>query len=305
MKQIAHQIYHWTIPHEGNDHRPHAIRHKPLVIYSGLLIAAKLFVVALLFFTYPTPAEFSTITTNRIIELTNQERQELGLPALKHNSTLDLAAQKKAAHMLANNYFAHTAPDGTKPWYWFKQVNYNYTFAGENLAMNFVDAEDAVAAWINSPTHRDNIVSENYVDIGVAVVIGQINGQETTIVVQLFGKTYAAIAGEYFTPTSAPIEAEQVAGPINVIEKAAQQEVKLEQQPQSSIVAKILKYANKFFFILLGFIILNLILTIIIRFEIQHKPIIFHCFGVILLALTMILVNAHFIEKLGHVVNII
>ena len=58
-------------------------------------------ILGLLFFTYPTPAEFSTITVNRIIELTNKARQEQGLPALKHNRILDWAAKKKAEDMLS------------------------------------------------------------------------------------------------------------------------------------------------------------------------------------------------------------
>jgi len=304
-KKAISKIHSWTIPHEGNEYKPYAVRHKSLATYSALLIGIKVFVLLLLFFSYPNPAEFSTITVNRIIELTNQERVAQGLESLRHSSILDLAAQKKATHMLEYNYFAHTAPDGTKPWHWFKEVKYNYTFAGENLAMNFVQAEDAVQAWMDSPTHRDNIISEDYSDIGVAVMIGELEGQETTLVVQLFGKTYANVAGESFIPTSAPIEGENVAGPINVTPEAAQQQVKLEEKKSSSWVSKVIYYAEKFFFILLGFVILNLILTIIIRVEIQHRPIIMHCLWVILLSLTMLLLKMHFLENIGHVVKII
>ncbi len=304
-KRILKKLHHYSIPHEGNDFRPHFIRHKTLVVYSFLLIAVKAAILGLLFFTYPTPAEFSTITVNRIIELTNKARQEQGLPALKHNRILDWAAKKKAEDMLRGNYFSHTSPEGIKPWHWFKQAGYNYTFAGENLAMNFIEAEDAVAAWLNSPSHRDNILSKNYEDTGVAVAVGVLGGQETTLVVQLFGKTYANVAGEAFAPTSPPIESEKVAGPVNVIEKAAQQEVKLEKKKQSSFVAKFIYYSEKFFFVLLAFVILNLILTIIVRIEVQHKPIIMHCFIVILLALIMIFMKLHFIENIRQVINII
>src|SRR4030042_5528316 len=155
-KIITNQIHSWLIPHIGNDFKPYAVRHRSLAAYSALLIGVKIFVLFFLFLTYPNPAEFSTITVNRIIELTNEARQDEGLSLLKHNTTLDLAAQKKAEHMLENHYFAHTAPDGTKPWHWFKEVDYNYTFAGENLAMNFVEAEDAVQAWLDSPSPRGN-----------------------------------------------------------------------------------------------------------------------------------------------------
>lgn len=304
-QKIFHQLHLWLIPHEDNNYQPRAVRHKCLAFYSALLIGVKIFILLILFLTYPNPAQFSTITTNRIIELTNKERTNMGLSTLQHNETLDLAAQKKAADMLQNNYFAHNSPSGINPWYWFNEVGYNYTYAGENLAMNFVEAEDAVHAWMASPSHRDNILSVNYADIGIAVVVGKLDGQETTLVVQLFGKTHLGVAGEKFNPTSAPIETEQVTGPISVTEQAAQQEVKLEAKNKSGLIARILNYSEKFFLILLGFIILNLILTIIIRIEIQHKPIIMHCLWVILLALTMFFLKMHFIENLGSVVNII
>ena len=116
-----------------------------------------------MFLVYPTSAEFSTITTNRIIELTNKERIELNLQELKQSEILNQAAALKLADMFENNYFAHTSPQGTKPWHWFGKANCNYTYAGENLAMNFLEAEDAMSAWMNSPTHRDNIISKNYV----------------------------------------------------------------------------------------------------------------------------------------------
>lgn len=304
-KRVIKKVYHWTIPHQGNDYKPHAVRHRTLATYSFLLIAVKMAVLVLLFFTYPNPAEFSTITINRIIELTNKARQEQGLLPLKHNQTLDLAAQKKAENMLKNNYFSHTSPDGIKPWHWFKQVEYNYTFAGENLAMNFIEAEDAIQAWLDSPSHRDNILSENYEDIGVAVAIGVLEGQETTLVVQLFGKTYTSVAGEIFAPLSPPIESEIVAGPVNVVEEAAKQEVKLEKKEQSGFIAKLIHYSEKFFFVLLGFVILSLVLTIIIRIEVQHKPVIIHCLLVILIALSMIFLKLHFIEQLGQMISII
>ncbi|HPL95276.1 MAG TPA: CAP domain-containing protein [bacterium] len=292
-------------PHPANNYRPHAVRHKNLFYYSVFLIAVKAIIFILLFFSYPNPAEFSTITANRIIELTNKERQNNNLSLLKHNSTLDLAAQKKINDMLKNNYFAHTSPAGIKPWQWFKEADYNYTFAGENLAMNFIEAEDVVTAWMDSPTHRDNIVSPNYEDIGIAVAVGQINGQETTLVVQLFGKSYAQVAGESFAPTSPPIESEKVTGPLNIMERAAEQEVRLEKKHHSGLVAQIVYYGEKIFLVFLGFIILNLILTIMVRIEVQHRPVILHCLFVILLTLSMIMIKFHFIENLTQAISII
>jgi len=89
--------------------------------------------------------------------------------------------------MLAKGYWAHFAPDGTSPWSFFLSFGYKYKYAGENLARDFPDASSAVTAWMNSPSHRENILNPNYEDIGIGVVEGSLAGADTTIIVQFFG----------------------------------------------------------------------------------------------------------------------
>ncbi len=305
MVNKKNKIYQWFLPHEDNGYKPHSLRHKSLAIYSSILISVKILVAFILLLSYPSPAEFSTITINRIVELTNQERIKNGLPALEHNSVLNLAADKKAQDMLQNNYFAHTSPAGIKPWFWFNEVKYNYTYAGENLAMNFIEAEDALGAWMNSPSHRENILSKNFEDIGIGVAVGQINGMETTIVVQMFGKTYTKVAGESFVPTSEPNPVGQITVQPTLGEEASQKEVRLEAVNNQGWMTKLIYYSERFFIVFLAFILINLLLTIIVRVEIQHKPIILHSLFVILLALVMIFIKFHFIEQIGRDLNII
>ncbi|MBI3638379.1 CAP domain-containing protein, partial [Candidatus Wolfebacteria bacterium] len=60
-------------------------------------------------------------------------------------------------------------------------------YAGENLAVNFFDSEDAVNAWMKSITHRENILNTNFKEIGIGVAKGNYNGKESIFVVQLFG----------------------------------------------------------------------------------------------------------------------
>lgn len=98
------------------------------------------------------------------------------------------AAAAKAKHMFLNNYWAHTAPDGTTPWDFINGAGYVYSVAGENLAKNFSNSQGVVGAWMNSSSHRENILRSQYADIGFAVVNGVLNGEETTLVVQMFGK---------------------------------------------------------------------------------------------------------------------
>jgi len=123
-----------------------------------------------------------------VTDLTNQERANLVLPLLKRNPILDQAAQLKANDMAVNGYFAHNSPTGITPWYWFGQVGYLFTYAGENLAVHFSDSDEVVSAWMASPTHRANIVNSNYTEIGIGTARGIYQGYETVFVVQLFGR---------------------------------------------------------------------------------------------------------------------
>ena len=96
-------------------------------------------------------------------------------------------AQRNAGDMFAFNYWAHNSPSGRDPWSFFQEVGYKYIYAGENLARDFMNSESVVEAWMNSPSHRENLLNPNYKEIGLAVVNGTLNGVETTLVVQSFG----------------------------------------------------------------------------------------------------------------------
>lgn len=136
----------------------------------------------------------SNIGTQQIIEDTNKERQKQNLPLLRENKALSQAAYLKAQNMFEENYWAHFSPSGKDPWGFILGSGYKFSYAGENLAKNFYNSSDVVSAWMDSPTHRDNILNSNYQDIGIAVVEGTLGGQKTTLVVQMFGKTYEAVA---------------------------------------------------------------------------------------------------------------
>ena len=152
----------------------------------------------------------STVLPSVVVKLTNDERSDLSKAPLRRNVTLDAAAQMKANHMARNEYFSHYAPDGTSPWYWFNQAGYTYAHAGENLAIHFTDSTEVVDAWMNSPTHRENIVNGNFTEIGVGTAKGEYEGYETVYVVQLFGApaapapVVAAAAAAKPTPTPTP-----------------------------------------------------------------------------------------------------
>jgi uncharacterized protein YkwD len=184
MKKITKK---YLIPHEENNFRSKLLHHSSLVI-----------VILFLFFTSVTTNFLQTqkpdvlgvaysINQQELLDYTNKARQENSLPPLSLNQSLVSAANGKAQHMFANNYWAHFSPDGTSPWTFIRGSGYNYVFAGENLAKGFTDSQSVVNAWMNSPSHRENLLSNKYKEIGFAISEGTIDGNETVLVVQMFG----------------------------------------------------------------------------------------------------------------------
>jgi len=132
-------------------------------------------------------ARASEINAENVIRYVNEARSKEGLLELATSEKLTEVAKAKVNDMVTNHYFAHTSPAGLTPWHWFETVGYDYRYAGENLAINFITAESEQAAWMNSPTHRKNIMNVNYQEIGVAVAAGEVNGTLGIIAVQEFG----------------------------------------------------------------------------------------------------------------------
>jgi hypothetical protein len=97
----------------------------------------------------------------------------------------------KANDMAAKSYFAHTSPEGLTPWYWFKKAGYVFSYAGENLAVNFRETQDVENALLASPTHRANILDPHFTEIGIATAEGIYKGNTATFVVESFGKPKA------------------------------------------------------------------------------------------------------------------
>ncbi len=122
-----------------------------------------------------------------LVDLTNVDRSADELSALTVNPVLTAAAQAKADDMASKGYFAHVSPDGVDSWYWFRQQKYTFLYAGENLAVDFSDSVDVERAWMNSLTHRANILNDRFTEIGIATAQGTFQGRPTTFVVQMFG----------------------------------------------------------------------------------------------------------------------
>ena len=157
-----------------------------ILLFCVVLILVLKIITVSFSFDFPQNIFFADITKLALENFVNQTRHSAGLPTLTENKKLDAAAQLKAENMVANNYFNHTSPAGISPWHWFLQAGYNYKYAGENLAIGFFDSQEVFNAWLNSPSHKANILNPNYKEVGTAVLPGF--GQNNAIVVvQEFG----------------------------------------------------------------------------------------------------------------------
>lgn len=188
--KLAHRVAHIFFPRQSNNHKAKILHPSGLTFLILIYLLYQLILTVLPRISPSVLGYASNIFPSEVIRLTNEKRAENGLAPLEESSVLDQAAQAKGADMLNKGYWAHVAPDGTQPWKFFSDFGYNYRYAGENLARDFSDAASAVNAWMNSPSHRDNLLSPKYQDIGIAVVEGKLAGVDTTIIVQFFGSRY-------------------------------------------------------------------------------------------------------------------
>lgn len=152
--------------------------------YVFFLIIAFLFAYLFLVST----AHASAISREIVFQEVNQERIESNLPPLKLSVDLTKAAQLKADDMVKVGYFAHRSPQGKNVWNFVRAVKLLPEVAGENLARGFSTSESTVLAWMNSPTHRSNILYPTYSEAGIGVATKREKGKDVTYVVQVFAQ---------------------------------------------------------------------------------------------------------------------
>ncbi len=155
-------------------------------VVSGLLVIS-IFLVSSLDSVLVRSQQYASVLAAVLTDLANGDRVKNRLDHLVINEKLTAAAQLKANDMASHSYFAHVSPAGVEPWHWFKEAGYDFTYAGENLAIDFADSEDVNSAWMNSPTHRANLLDQHFTEIGIATAEGFYQGHPTTFVVQEFG----------------------------------------------------------------------------------------------------------------------
>ncbi len=170
-----------------------------------------------------------SITT--LLDSTNSQRHTDGKADLKINPQLAAAAQAKANDMTAKNYWSHNTPSGQEPWVFVQNANYHYLKAGENLAYGFNSSKETINGWMNSPTHRANLLDPAYTEVGFGFANAKDfnhSGPET-VVVAMYGEPSSATA---VAGASEQGGAQQSNAPVNST-------TPLIKEPQSFAVARI------------------------------------------------------------------
>jgi hypothetical protein len=106
-----------------------------------------------------------------VVDQVNQIRVTAGLSRLTVSSELTTSARRYSSYMASAGFFGHVAPDGSTLVNRDQAAGYTgWTWLGENLAAGQTDPKTVVQAWMNSPTHRANILAPQPREIGVGFV---------------------------------------------------------------------------------------------------------------------------------------
>jgi hypothetical protein len=125
------------------------------------------------------------VTQDGLLRATNEARRDYESIDLSQSTKLSKAAQAKAADMVKRDYWSHETPEGKMPWSFMDTQSYSYRLAGENLAYGFSDSEEVIRGWLNSPSHRENLLSSDFEQVGFGIAQSenfQGDGPETVVV---------------------------------------------------------------------------------------------------------------------------
>ena len=116
-------------------------------------------------------ASYNKEFADKVIELVNAARAKEGLSPLTKDTTLTNLSNIRSKETAT--LFSHQRPDGTSWSMVLKQNNVSYTLAAENIAAGQNTPEAVVKEWMDSPSHRANIMNSEYNKIGVSCYVDQ------------------------------------------------------------------------------------------------------------------------------------
>lgn len=119
-----------------------------------------------------TVAQADVAIAQEILRLVNVERRRVNARPLVLNDKLTAAAQRHAQDMATSRRMSHTGSDGSTMRSRIDATQYNWSTIGENVAMGQPTAAAVMAAWMNSPGHRQNILNPAFTELGVGYATG-------------------------------------------------------------------------------------------------------------------------------------
>jgi len=142
-----------------------------------------------------TLAYANNLSQQSLLVETNEERKSNARQELILNDRLAQAAQAKANDMAKRDYWSHNTPEGVEPWVFIVNTGYEYYKAGENLAYGFKDSDATVRGWMNSPSHRENLLDASFSEVGFGFAnSNDYQGKgEVTVVVAMYGKPLSGV----------------------------------------------------------------------------------------------------------------
>ena len=318
---LIQKFTYYFIPHSENQFQPRFLQPKTTIIIFIIIVVVENLFFLTSYYLISSPLFLANLIEESIVQYTNMSRANTTLPELKISPVLSQAAQLKAEDMAAKGYFSHISPDSITPWDWLKKVNYDYSYAGENLAINFTDSEEVVKAWLESETHRQNILNPHFTEIGIGIAKGTYENQPAIFIVQMFGApkmssqnipavpemtSVPKMNNTTLTPVPRPLSSPRPSPQIQTIAPtltALQPEVmSMENVPQQSsthlslfqkIFSNPKQTTNTILTIFAGIIIIALILKFIVQIKIQFPLLIAN--GILLL---IVITSAFWVNNL-------
>jgi uncharacterized protein YkwD len=121
-----------------------------------------------------------------LLSAINSARAAAGVAPLRASPPLTSAASWQSRALARAGYLDHTAPDGSTLIQRLQRVRWSGTAAGEDLAVAGAPG-DAVAMWLQSPGHRENLLRPSFRTVGLGLARGTWNGREALYVTADFG----------------------------------------------------------------------------------------------------------------------
>lgn len=111
-------------------------------------------------------AETPSQTKEEMLRLINAEREKAGVVPLTYNEGAQIAADARALEI--NMSFSHTRPDGSRCFTVLDDYNLFSGYSlGENIAVGYSAVEAAMNGWMNSPGHKENILSPDFTSVAI------------------------------------------------------------------------------------------------------------------------------------------